>query len=143
MSSILPKNKLENFNFCPSLQEQKFFVRFLEELKTPKWPFEIIWPLPNWHPQFLIIFRFTPHTWSTSSQKATSIATNYIKFSSFLWAFTCYHFWKEWCGSKSYIFKNLMNYFLKLMSALIGGKSIFTKKSFTRFSLQSECSNFN
>ena len=47
------------------------------------------------------------------------------------------------CGSKSYIFKNLMNYFLKLLSALIGGKSIFTKKSFTRFSLQSECSNFN
>jgi hypothetical protein len=25
-----------------------------------------------------------------------------------------------------------MNYFLKLLSALIGGKSIFTKKSFTR-----------
>ena len=36
-----------------------------------------------------------------------------------------------------------MNYFLKLLSALIGGKFIFTKKSFTRFSLQSECSNFN
>ena len=43
----------------------------------------------------------------------------------------------------SYIFKNLMNYFLKLLIALIGGKSIFTKKSFTRFSLQSECSSFN
>ena len=28
-----------------------------------------------------------------------------------------------------------MNYFLQLLSALIGGKSIFTKKSFTRFSL--------
>ena len=36
-----------------------------------------------------------------------------------------------------------MNYFLKLLSALIGEKFIFTKKSFTRFSLQSECSNFN
>ena len=28
-------------------------------------------------------------------------------------------------------------------SALIGGKFIFTKKYFTRFSVQSECSNFN
>ena len=28
-------------------------------------------------------------------------------------------------------------------SALIGGKFIFSKKSFTRFALQSECSNFN
>ena len=28
-----------------------------------------------------------------------------------------------------------MNYFLKLLSALIGGKSIFTKKSFTRDNL--------
>ena len=57
----------------------------------------------------------TPHSWSTLSQKATSIATNYIQFSSFLWAFTWYHSWKEWCGSKCYIFKNLMNYFLKLL----------------------------
>ena len=77
----------------------------------------------------------TPLSWSTSGWKATSIATNYIKFSSFLWAFTWYHSWKEVCGSKSYIFKNLMNYFLQLLSALIGGKFIFTKKSFTRFSL--------
>ena len=45
MSAILPKNERENLNFCPSLLEQKFFVRFLEELKTPKCPFEIIWPL--------------------------------------------------------------------------------------------------
>ena len=36
-----------------------------------------------------------------------------------------------------------MNYFLKLLSALIGGKPIFTKKFFTRFSLQSKCNNFN
>ena len=28
-----------------------------------------------------------------------------------------------------------MNYFLKLLSGLIGGKSIFTKKSFTRENL--------
>jgi hypothetical protein len=41
MSSILPKNELENFNFCPSLLGQKFFVRFLEELKKPNNPFEI------------------------------------------------------------------------------------------------------
>ena len=36
MSSILPKNELENVNFCPSLLGQKFFVRFLEELKIQK-----------------------------------------------------------------------------------------------------------
>ena len=35
------KNELENLNFCPSLLGQKFFVRFLEELKTQKSPFEI------------------------------------------------------------------------------------------------------
>ena len=29
------------------------------------------------------------------------------------------------------------------LSALIGGKFIFSKKSFTRFALQSECCNFN
>ena len=41
-SSILPKNEFENLNFCPSLLGQKFFVCFLEELKEPKCPFEII-----------------------------------------------------------------------------------------------------
>ena len=41
VSSILPKNELENFNFCPSLLGHKFFVRFLEELKKPKSTFEI------------------------------------------------------------------------------------------------------
>ena len=41
VSSILPKNELKNSNFCPSLLGQKFFVRFLEELKNPKFPFEI------------------------------------------------------------------------------------------------------
>ena len=30
------KNELENFDFCPSLLGQKFFVHFLEELKTPR-----------------------------------------------------------------------------------------------------------
>jgi hypothetical protein len=65
---------------------------------------------------------FTPHSWSTLSQKATSIATNYIQFSSFSWAFTWYHSWKEWCGSKSYIFNNLMNYFLKLLCFFIKHK---------------------
>ena len=33
MSSILPKNELENVNFCPSLLEQIFFVCILRELK--------------------------------------------------------------------------------------------------------------
>ena len=28
------KNKLENVNFCPSLLGQKFFVRYLGELKN-------------------------------------------------------------------------------------------------------------
>jgi hypothetical protein len=41
VSSILPKNELENVNFCPSLLGQKFFVGFLEEMKKPKSPFEI------------------------------------------------------------------------------------------------------
>ena len=41
VSPILPKNKLENSNFCPSLLGQKFFVRFLGELKKPKCPLEI------------------------------------------------------------------------------------------------------
>ena len=36
-----PKNQLENVNFCPSQLGQKFFVRFLGELKKPKSPFEI------------------------------------------------------------------------------------------------------
>ena len=45
VSSILPKNELENSNFCPSLMGQKFFVRFMEELKTQKSPCEINWPL--------------------------------------------------------------------------------------------------
>ena len=40
-SSIIPKNELENFNCYPSLLGQKFFVRFLEELKKLKSPFEI------------------------------------------------------------------------------------------------------
>ena len=44
VSSILPKNELENLNFCPSLLGQTFFVRFFEELKMPKSPFEINWP---------------------------------------------------------------------------------------------------
>ena len=39
MSSILPKNELDNINFCPSL-----LVRFLGELKKTKSPFEINWP---------------------------------------------------------------------------------------------------
>ena len=34
VSSILSKNELENVNFCPSLLRQKFFVRFLGELKN-------------------------------------------------------------------------------------------------------------
>ena len=41
LSSILPKNELENINFRPSLLEQKFFVRFLGEFKKSKSPFEI------------------------------------------------------------------------------------------------------
>ena len=71
----------------------------------------------NWNFK-LFISDSTPLSWSTSGWKATSIATNYIKFSSFLWAFTWYHSWKEVCGSKSYIFKNLRNYFLKLLCLL-------------------------
>ena len=45
VSSILPKNELENLNFCPCLLWQKFFVCFLKELKIPKISFEINLPL--------------------------------------------------------------------------------------------------
>ena len=33
VSPILPKDELENSNFCPRLLGQQFFVRFLGELK--------------------------------------------------------------------------------------------------------------
>ena len=36
MSSILSKNELENFNFCPSLLGQNFFARFLEKFTNQK-----------------------------------------------------------------------------------------------------------
>ena len=45
VSPIRPKNELENSNFFLSLLTQKFFVRFLGELKKTKCPFEINWPL--------------------------------------------------------------------------------------------------
>jgi hypothetical protein len=48
VSSILPKNELENSKFCPSLLALKFFVRFSEELKKPKCPFEINCSLGAW-----------------------------------------------------------------------------------------------
>ena len=41
----------------------------------------------------------TPHSWLTSGWKATTIATNHIQISSFSWAFTWYHSWKELYGS--------------------------------------------
>ena len=36
-----------NVNLCPSLLGQKFFVHFLEEMKKPKSPFKINWPLAS------------------------------------------------------------------------------------------------
>ena len=45
VSSVLPKNKQKHFE--PRYQnavKSKFFVRFLEELKTPESPFEINCP---------------------------------------------------------------------------------------------------
>ena len=45
MSPIFSKNELENSIFVPSLPGQKFFVRFLGELKNPKCSFEINSPL--------------------------------------------------------------------------------------------------
>ena len=47
MPSILPKKELKNVNFCPSLLGQECFVRFLGEVKKPKSPFEINWPLAD------------------------------------------------------------------------------------------------
>ena len=40
------KTNPENVNFCPSLLGQKFILRFGGELKKPKSPFEVNWPLP-------------------------------------------------------------------------------------------------
>ena len=40
----VPKNELENVNFCPNPRGQKVFIRFLGELK-PNSPFEINLPL--------------------------------------------------------------------------------------------------
>ena len=45
VSPILPKNELENSNFCPSLLGQKFVVHFLGEFKKSKCHFKINWPL--------------------------------------------------------------------------------------------------
>jgi hypothetical protein len=36
VSSILPKNELENVNFCPSLLGQNFFVRFFGRIEKNK-----------------------------------------------------------------------------------------------------------
>ena len=41
--ATMPEPK--SFNFCPSKLGQNFCVRFLEEWKTPQFPFEINWPL--------------------------------------------------------------------------------------------------
>ena len=41
------KKEPKNFNFCPRLLRQKIFLLFLEELKKPKSPFEINWPLES------------------------------------------------------------------------------------------------
>ena len=41
------KTNLKMFIFAPSLLRQKFFVRFLGELKKSKCPFEINWPLES------------------------------------------------------------------------------------------------
>ena len=47
VSSILPKNELENSNFWPYLLEQKLFIRFLKELKEKTFlTYEIIWIIP-------------------------------------------------------------------------------------------------
>ena len=45
MLANLPKNELENVHFCRSLLGQKYLIRILGELKKPKSPFEINWPL--------------------------------------------------------------------------------------------------
>ena len=62
MLSILPKNEHENFIFCPSLLGQKSFVRFWGELKTPKSPYEINWPLHR--TIFLNYFVFNIGIWT-------------------------------------------------------------------------------
>ena len=42
---VFNSSKIRTKIFFPSRLRQKFKVRFLEELKAPKFPFEIDWPL--------------------------------------------------------------------------------------------------
>ena len=45
LPSILPKKERNIWQNLAYLQGQKFFIRFLEELRTSKFAFEIFWPL--------------------------------------------------------------------------------------------------
>ena len=45
---ILPKNELKQVNLLFIVVKSNCFVHFLEELRIPKSPFEINWPLPAW-----------------------------------------------------------------------------------------------
>ena len=45
LPSILPKKERNIWQNLAYRQEKKFFVRFLEELRTSKFAFEIFWPL--------------------------------------------------------------------------------------------------
>ena len=45
VSSILPKNELENVNFCPSLLEQNFFHWFFGRIETQNRHYKVNWPL--------------------------------------------------------------------------------------------------
>ena len=125
MSSILPKNELENSNFCPSLLGQKFFVRFLEELKNPERHFEInrsllltlsllslslyVWffkvrsIFKVW---FELHFRLLTSEWMSPGEKEVKGDQNwncfyFCHFLSHVWTIfsydmsTCYNFWSN------------------------------------------------
>ena len=75
VSSILPKNKLENVNFCPCLLGQKFIVSLLGELKKLKSSFEINWPLVDRYLAFFALLALESFFMGTQA-KALSIKTN-------------------------------------------------------------------
>ena len=73
VSSILPKNELKNFNFCPSLLRQKFFDHFWKNWKKSRNPFEINWS------------SFSVVPWWTNQPKNNITAKYSFHFLLYLW----------------------------------------------------------
>ena len=66
------KNEFGNSNFCPSLLGKKFFVCFLGELKKPKCPFEINWPLVHLN-DLMVLVKIPVHIYFSDRVHLTNI----------------------------------------------------------------------